>query len=135
MTVRIETREIPAKTVKTIIVTVPASEWRTMKIIYWFFGLIFIASIFGSFFGIMVYTATSQYLEMAKSFGFDILKNDNDGIKWSFLLVFLSIPIILIFWLWNRWLESLERKLLKKHGWDSKSPYEVELAYQTFLHD
>ena len=131
MTVRIETKVIPAQTIKTTIVTIPAGEWRRMRI----YGGLTAALLFGIFatwfFGVMVVDT----VKLPAHFGLDILRNDKDVLPWMAIAICLSLPFFLLCYILSKLGNSLEPKLLKKHGWDGESNYKVELEYQTFMHE
>lgn len=125
MAVRIETKQIPAKTVETTVVTVPAKEWRSAKIKSIILGTTGIAMFLGFFFGMMLFDSVGW----AKYFGFDMLHNDRDAFKWIALLFLATAPILFLAYRLIRGADSCEDTLLKKQGWDGKSDYRVELEY------
>ncbi len=119
MTAHVETKEIPAQTIETLVVSIPASEWRKMELQRTLLLFIPFMSLFAAIGGMVIVSknvsTTSGPVPLVLFFG---------ALATTFALI-RSAEIA----------GSLRRKLLLKHGWDGKLNYEVELAYQTLLHD
>jgi hypothetical protein len=130
---RIETKEIPAKTIETTIIGVPADEWKDMRLRKGFLTNFPPILLLTCMAGIMIFGA--GYLpSIVNTYNIDTSSN-----HWIFIILGTALvigttvaaSIILLPAKGTR----LEHALLKRHGWDGESRYQVELEYQQFLHE
>ncbi|MEY2665326.1 MAG: hypothetical protein RLZZ480_431 [Candidatus Parcubacteria bacterium] len=122
---RIETKTIPTKTIETSVIGIPADEWKsmrrkkgTMTNIPPFLFLI-------SLVGILIF-GVGYWPSIVEQYNIDV---SSDG----FLLVEFGVSLAIGIPLATSMVflpskgKKLENALLKKHGWDGKSRYRVEL--------
>ena len=122
MAVRIETKEIPAQTITTAVISIFAPEYQRAERLRTFCLIGSGISLFGGMLGVIP--------AIIKNPPFDM--NSNLGL---FLWLGCSIIItgLTFFFLFIH--KRIFEKLLKKNGWDGEPNYRVELEHQTFLHE
>lgn len=125
MTVRIETKTIPAKTIETAVIIIPASEWTSMRWKEAIFGTIAVLSALATMAGFLVFLGVVPII-LERDYGFRITEF-TDFIKVFIPLVVVFLPTIYGFRKLFAWCENIAPNLKKKHGWDGQSRYRVEL--------
>ena len=131
---RTESKTIPARTIQTAIIGISAGEWNSMRIKYFFavgtYVVLTLGLIAGTMISVMLY-AIDMTDFMMRIFSFSV----TSAILTSAVTV--SAVLLPLFYVLSRlykYAESLEPNIAKKHGWNGKSRYRVDLEYQTFLH-
>ena len=122
MPVRIETKEIPAKTIETTIISVYGPDYARVHLHRTIYMLGVIASLLGGTLLLIPAIIENPAFYVNTTLGI-------------FALLGCSTTIVGLSSFFIHMHEKILRKLLLKNGWDGKSIYRVELEYQTFLHD
>ena len=107
---------------ETTPITIPAIAWNRMKTLQ---SMMVTTSL-------ILMILLPWYLYLAH--GIDIIHGEVH--QWdSSGAIPISLGVALIALAIMTAVSKLKENLLRKHGWDGKSPYRIELEYQTFLHD
>lgn len=135
---RTETQEIPAKTIETTIIGIPAVEWKKMEIKRLLAKASSYTLFLGSCLGLVLFiwhhpdflirlqqeiesiTGAPQYVAVLMG---------------SVLSLVFILPAVWVAWEIQKYALLLDYNLLKKHGWDGQPRYRIELEYQQFLHE
>jgi hypothetical protein len=130
---RTETKTIPAETLETVIIGIPAEEWKSMSrkkgVMTNVPPFLFLISVVG----IIVFGA-GYWPGIVEQYNIDIASD-----QFTYLILGMSLTLGIPLAASMVYLPAkgakLESALLKKHGWDGKSRHQVELEYQSFLHE
>ena len=123
---RVESETIPAKTVKTTIIGIPAAEWKSMRLKKGALTNIPLLLFFIFLLGIMIFGVVywpgiiEQYnidISSGKFFYTTLGIGLTVALPMAVAVVFIPLKGV-----------QLENSLLKKHGWDGNSRYRVELS-------
>ncbi len=125
MTVHIETKIIPAKHIRTAIIGIPAAEWNNMRLkkaaMTNIPPIIFVIFCFA-----IVIFGTVYWPGIIEQYAIDVSSD-----RWVYTIlgvglatgIAIATPMVVL----SSKATALEPNLLKKHGWDGKMAYEVEL--------
>jgi hypothetical protein len=123
---RIETKTIPAKTIETAVIGIPAGEWKRMRRMKYAMtnGPLLLFLIF--LLGIMIF-GVGYWPGIVKEYNIDITSNRFLIVEFVVALA-IGIPLATSVGFLPYRGARLENTLLKKHGWDGESRYRVELC-------
>lgn len=135
---RTEVKIVPTQMLETTIIGVPANEWSRMKweisISAVFVCTCAVALLIFYWSGMPDIDNTASFARA--TFGLDILSNMDNRESWTVMIFATFCCLVPLFAFAFTNITDNEQTLLKKHGWDGKSLYRVELEYpQHFLLD